>query len=86
MRRWQLLKGCRVRCTQLLSRGKRELPLGFVPDSAEHLKPSRRVHGVIQQGGLSNSGFPAQDDRATVTGARRVEDPIKYLALIASPE
>jgi hypothetical protein len=86
MRHRQLFKGGNGRCAELLGSGKRELFLGFVPDNAEHLKPSRRVHGVIQQGGLADTGLSAHDHRSAVPGARRNKDPIKYLALVASPE
>jgi hypothetical protein len=86
MRRWQLLKGGGARCAELLGRSKRELPLGLVPGGAEDLKPCGRIHPVTQEGRLANSGLPAHDDRAAVAGTRRVEDPIEYLALLASPE
>jgi hypothetical protein len=86
LRRWQLFKSRQGRSAELLGSGKRELLLGFVPNSTEQLKPRCRIHRVAQQGGLANSGLPVNHDRAAATGARRVKDPIEPLALVSSPE
>ena len=90
---WQLIKGGRARYAELLGCGKRELILGFVPDGAEHLESGRRLRGVAQQGGLSNSGIPVNHDRPAVTGRAHRPRPdrvsrVRFVAranLLAAP-
>jgi hypothetical protein len=82
---WQLVKRGQAMYAELLSSGKTELILGFITDSTQHPESGGRVYGVAQQGGLPDSGLTANNDRAAVTGARSVQDPVEYLAFVSSP-
>ena len=84
LRRWQLFKGAKVG-THSCCAAARELLLGFVPDGAQHLKSCSRIHAVVQQSGLANSGLPA-DTIAPPRPAARRQNPVEYLALASSPE
>lgn len=52
----------------------------------EHPEPGGRIDRVAQQGGLADSGFPVNDDRAAATAARTGQDPIEYRAFVSPPE
>ena len=59
---------------QPLQRGEREGGLRLHARRAEHPHPGRRVDRVCQQRRLAHTGYPADDQRATGAGARRIHE------------
>ena len=74
------------RRAQLMQSRERDLHLGLDAAGARDAASRRTLHDVLQKGRLADAGLPVQHERAALTAARRVHQPVERVAFASTAE
>jgi hypothetical protein len=70
--------------TELMDTGERQLHLGLHAGDAGDAAPGRRLHGVVEEGGLADSGLAAEHQHAAAPLVDGAKQPAESVALASA--
>ena len=86
LRGGQTVEQIEHRRAQLVQTGECQLHLRLDPGSPRHPTARRSPRHVVQQGGLADAGFAMNDERATLTGSKGLDELFEHAAFGAASD